>query len=60
MRLTVTAELPAFFVNKALEEAVLHSIAEPDDVADAVLFLISDMAKQITGETLRVDAGQYI
>jgi 3-oxoacyl-[acyl-carrier protein] reductase len=29
-------------------------------VADAALFLISDAARRITGETLLVDAGQHL
>jgi len=45
------------------EEKVAHAtpldrIGEPDDVADAVLFLASDMSSWITGETLVVDGGQ--
>ncbi|RSN64337.1 mycofactocin-coupled SDR family oxidoreductase [Actinomadura sp. WAC 06369] len=33
---------------------------EPEDVAAAVLFLISDDARYITGAQLRVDAGSYV
>ena len=33
------------------------SIAEPDDIAAAVAFLLSDEARQITGQTLLVDGG---
>ncbi len=29
----------------------------PDDIANAALFLVSDMARQITGQTLVVDGG---
>jgi NAD(P)-dependent dehydrogenase (short-subunit alcohol dehydrogenase family) len=44
------------------EEAVakahpLHRIGEPDDVAKAVLFLLSDAASWITGVVLPVDGG---
>ena len=35
-------------------------VPQPRDVSDAVLFLLSDAARAITGEVLRVDAGQYI
>ncbi len=35
----------------------LGRIAEPNDIADAVLFLMSDSAKQITMHDLRVDGG---
>ncbi|MBI3181039.1 MAG: 3-oxoacyl-ACP reductase FabG [Myxococcales bacterium] len=45
---------------KALAETVLNRLAEPSDVAEAVMFLLSDSARMITGEVIRVDAGQYI
>jgi NAD(P)-dependent dehydrogenase (short-subunit alcohol dehydrogenase family) len=32
-------------------------ILEPDDITDAVAFLVSDRAKWITGEEIKVDAG---
>ena len=35
----------------------LRQLAQPDDVAQAVSFLLSDNAKHITGETLRVCGG---
>ena len=31
-----------------------------DDVAEAVLFLLSDKARMITGQTIRVNAGEYL
>jgi len=52
--------LPAEVIAQASREAALAALAEPDDVAQAVLFLLSDGARAITGEILRVDAGQYI
>jgi acetoacetyl-CoA reductase/3-oxoacyl-[acyl-carrier protein] reductase len=52
--------LPADIVTKASEEAALRDLAEPRDISDAVLYLLSDGARAITGEVLRVDAGQYI
>jgi NAD(P)-dependent dehydrogenase (short-subunit alcohol dehydrogenase family) len=36
----------------------LRRMAEPDDVADGVLFLVSDMAAMITGSVLDIDGGQ--
>jgi acetoacetyl-CoA reductase/3-oxoacyl-[acyl-carrier protein] reductase len=53
-------KLPAEIREKALAESVLPMLAEPQDIANAVLFLLSDAARMITGEVLRVDAGQYI
>jgi 3-oxoacyl-[acyl-carrier protein] reductase len=35
----------------------INSIAEPDDIADAALFLLSPKAAHITGQTLVVDGG---
>jgi 3-oxoacyl-[acyl-carrier protein] reductase len=52
--------LPAEIVDKAKAESVLPALATPEDVANAVLFLLSDAARGITGEVIRVDAGQYI
>lgn len=53
-------KLPQQFIDKAMDEALLPELAEPDDIANAVLFLLSEQARFITGEVLRVDAGQYV
>jgi 3-oxoacyl-[acyl-carrier protein] reductase len=45
---------------QARSEAALATLAEPADIARAVLFLLSEGGRAITGEVLRVDAGQYI
>jgi 3-oxoacyl-[acyl-carrier protein] reductase len=45
---------------RALDETVLKRLPEVGDIAAAVVFLLSDAARMITGEVLRVDAGQYI
>lgn len=52
--------LPREVLERAAGEAVLTNLAEPRDISDAVLFLLSDAARAITGEVLKVDAGQYI
>jgi L-rhamnose 1-dehydrogenase len=33
---------------------------EPDDVADCVVFLASDMARYVTGASLLVDGGMFV
>lgn len=52
--------LPQEVLDRAGSEAVLPVLADTRDISDAVLFLLSDAARAITGEVLRVDAGQYI
>jgi acetoacetyl-CoA reductase/3-oxoacyl-[acyl-carrier protein] reductase len=52
--------LPPEVLARAANEAALEELAEPEDISNAVLFLLSDAARAITGEVLRVDAGQYI
>jgi NAD(P)-dependent dehydrogenase (short-subunit alcohol dehydrogenase family) len=39
--------------------AALKRISEPDDIANAVVFLVSDEARNITGFDLTVDAGVW-
>ena len=45
---------------KAVSESALGRASTPEDIAYAVLFLLSDSARMITGEVLKVDGGQYI
>lgn len=52
--------VPPEVLEQARREAALAELARPEDIAAAVLFLLSDGARSITGEVLRVDAGQYI
>jgi len=44
----------------ALEDIVLKRIGQPEDVANVVVFLCTDLARHITGEVIKVDGGQYI
>ena len=37
----------------------LRRLPEPDEVADAVLFLASDLARAITGQCLDVNCGEF-
>ncbi len=44
----------------ALQEIVLNRLGQPEEVANVVAFLCSDLARHITGEVIKVDGGQYI
>ena len=41
------------------EEIPLHRLARPEEVADAILWLASDGASYVTGQTILVDGGRY-
>jgi 3-oxoacyl-[acyl-carrier protein] reductase len=47
-------------VDLAMGEIVLKRVGTPEDVANVVVFLASEMARHITGEVIKVDGGQYI
>lgn len=52
--------VPQEFQKKALDETVLGRFARPEDVANLVAFLCSDLSRHITGEVIKVDGGQYM
>jgi acetoacetyl-CoA reductase/3-oxoacyl-[acyl-carrier protein] reductase len=58
VRTGMTADLESRFLEQARQESVLGCLGEPDDVAAAVVFLCSSLARHITGAILRVDGGQ--
>jgi len=47
-------------LKKGAQAALTKRIAEPDDIAAAVQFLLSEDARQITGQTIHVDGGLSI
>lgn len=54
------SNVPPQIVEKARSETVTGELATAADVADAVLFLLSEPAGMITGGVLKVDGGQYL
>ena len=53
----MTHELPEKVVESVLENTPLRKMGEASDVADAALFLASDLSGFITGQVIRVDGG---
>ena len=51
---------PQTIKEAAIAETLLGQLVEPEDVASAVAFLCGPGARRITGQILRVDAGQYL
>jgi 2-deoxy-D-gluconate 3-dehydrogenase len=45
------------FKDYVLSRIPLGHVGQTEDVADAVLFLASDMSKMVTGSTIKVDGG---
>jgi 3-oxoacyl-[acyl-carrier protein] reductase len=60
IRTPLTASLPPEVMEEAAAETVIGRLAEPDDVARAVMYLAGPSGPAITGQVLRVDAGQYL
>ena len=56
----MTAVLPDKVKEGLLQSIPLQRIGEPEDVANAVLFLASDLAAYITGQNVDVDGGMVM
>lgn len=54
------AYTPEFYQEMVATKQLIHKNVEPEDVASAVLFMASDEADKITGQTLAVNAGEYL
>ena len=50
-------DLSKSYLKSEMERTLLKRVAEPEEIANVVLFLASDMARYIDGETIRVDGG---
>src|SRR3984885_6260297 len=50
---------PAEFESRLVEEVPLKRVGQPEELADAIVWLASDRASYITGQTLLVDGGAF-
>lgn len=53
-------DLSKSYLKAEMNKTLLKRFAEPEEIADVVLFLASDKARYIDGETIRVDGGLKI
>ncbi len=60
IRTTMTDQLPAEVKTEMQKQIVLGRLGEAQDVANAVLFLASDLANYITGQVLNTDGGMVM
>lgn len=56
-RMTETLRTDPRFSEKYLERIPLRRWAQPEDIADAAVFLASDLSRFVTGQVLQVDGG---
>ena len=45
---------------QAMADIIIGRIGQPEEVANVVAFLSSELSRHITGEVIKVDGGQYI
>ncbi len=57
VRTPMNAELPAEALARIAAHAALKRIAEPDDVASVAVWLCTDEARYVTGQSILVDGG---
>lgn len=56
----MVAAVPREILEKTIAKIPLGRLARPEEIASAVVYLVSDGAAFITGETLCINGGQYL
>ncbi|MCK4802542.1 SDR family oxidoreductase, partial [bacterium] len=57
---SMTERLPAQVKEKLSSQIPFGELGKPEDVASVVLFLVSEKARYITGEVIKVDGGMVM
>ena len=60
IKTTMTEKIDEKFKDIIVSKIPSGRLGEPDDVANAVLFLASNQSNYINGETLHVNGGMYM
>lgn len=56
----MTRQLPELVCDEMLKRVPMKRFGQPEDIANTVLFLVSDGARYITGENVHVNGGMYM
>jgi 3-oxoacyl-[acyl-carrier protein] reductase len=54
------ANTPELIRDLVLKECAIKRLGMPEDIARVVVFLCSEAARHVTGQVIKVDAGQYL
>jgi 3-oxoacyl-[acyl-carrier protein] reductase len=57
---TSQTDTPELIRDLVLKECAIKRLGTPEDIAPVVTFLSSEAARHITGQVIKVDAGQYL
>jgi len=60
IKTAMTDKIDEKFKDQIVSKIPSGRLGEPDDIANAVLFLVSDQSNYINGETLHVNGGMYM
>ncbi len=60
MKTEIIKDMPEKIINYMIEKTYLKRMGEPEDIANAFLYLASDMGKYVNGTVLSVDGGVVI
>lgn len=59
MKSSMTETVPEEVLKKNLEMSPLHSFAEPDEVADFLVYLSSDLMRRVTGQVFHFESRPF-